>query len=68
MAKREPKASITALQATGTMQRGYNIVALVDLLNNLKLATKAADALYNTLFMFDSFYDEEKKQERYVFI
>lgn len=43
------------------MQGGYNIHALVEALDNEKLAPIAAKALSHTLLMFDSFYDVEEK-------
>ena len=55
---------VTAEAATellGTMQGGYNIVTLIELLDNPKLASKAADALSHTLLMFEAFYDVEAK-------
>lgn len=50
-----------ATELLGTMQGGYNIVSLVQLLDHPTLASKAADALCNTLLMFDTFHDVEKK-------
>lgn len=43
------------------MQGGYNIHALIEALDNDKLAPIAAKALSHTLLMFDSFYDVEEK-------
>ena len=50
-----------ATELLGTMQGGYNIVTLVELLDNPKLAKLAADKLINTLLLFDAFYDVEAK-------
>jgi aconitate hydratase 2/2-methylisocitrate dehydratase len=50
-----------ATELLGTMQGGYNIVALVKLLDHKTLGSKAADALSSTLLMFDSFHDVETK-------
>ena len=50
-----------ATELLGTMQGGYNIVTLIELLDNPKLAPKAAVALSQTLLMFESFYDVEAK-------
>ncbi|ATM99837.1 MULTISPECIES: bifunctional aconitate hydratase 2/2-methylisocitrate dehydratase [Proteus] len=50
-----------AVELLGTMQGGYNIHALIDALDNDKLAPIAAKALSHTLLMFDNFYDVEEK-------
>lgn len=50
-----------AAQLLGTMQGGYNIAPLVDLLDDDELAAIAAKALSHTLLMFDAFYDVEEK-------
>ncbi|NOI15381.1 bifunctional aconitate hydratase 2/2-methylisocitrate dehydratase [Vibrio hepatarius] len=50
-----------AAQLLGTMQGGYNIAPLVDLLDDDALAAIAAKALSHTLLMFDAFYDVEEK-------
>ncbi|HGM9783227.1 TPA: bifunctional aconitate hydratase 2/2-methylisocitrate dehydratase [Proteus mirabilis] len=49
------------VELLGTMQGGYNIHALIEALDNDKLAPIAAKALSHTLLMFDSFYDVEEK-------
>ncbi|HEJ9486760.1 TPA: bifunctional aconitate hydratase 2/2-methylisocitrate dehydratase [Proteus mirabilis] len=49
------------VELLGTMQGGYNIHALIDALDNDKLAPIAAKALSHTLLMFDNFYDVEEK-------
>ena len=50
-----------ATELLGTMQGGYNISTLIDLLDDAKLAPKAATALSHTLLMFESFFDVEAK-------
>ncbi|MDV7104439.1 bifunctional aconitate hydratase 2/2-methylisocitrate dehydratase [Vibrio sp. TH_r3] len=50
-----------ATELLGTMQGGYNIESLIDLLEDDTLAPIAAKALSHTLLMFDSFYDVEEK-------
>ncbi|HCU0052111.1 bifunctional aconitate hydratase 2/2-methylisocitrate dehydratase [Proteus mirabilis] len=50
-----------AVELLGTMQGGYNIHALIEALDNDKLAPIATKALSHTLLMFDSFYDVEEK-------
>ena len=50
-----------ATELLGTMQGGYNIVSLIDLLDDPKLAERAANALCHTLLMFESFFDVEAK-------
>jgi len=54
-------SSELATKLLGTMQGGYNIMTLVELLDHPTLGGKAADALCSTLLMFDSFHDVEKK-------
>ncbi|MCA2014922.1 bifunctional aconitate hydratase 2/2-methylisocitrate dehydratase [Vibrio tritonius] len=50
-----------AAELLGTMQGGYNIEPLVELLDDATLAPIATKALSHTLLMFDSFYDVEEK-------
>ena len=50
-----------AVELLGTMQGGYNIHALIESLDNDKLAPIAAKALSHTLLMFDNFYEVEEK-------
>ncbi|MDA9558029.1 bifunctional aconitate hydratase 2/2-methylisocitrate dehydratase [Vibrio sp.] len=50
-----------AAELLGTMQGGYNISTLVELLDNDALAPIAVKALSHTLLMFDAFYDVEEK-------
>lgn len=50
-----------AVELLGTMQGGYNIATLVELLDNDALAPVAAEGLKKTLLMFDAFHDVEAK-------
>eukprot|EP01038_Epipyxis_sp_PR26KG_P005901 gene5901-8141_t len=50
-----------AVELLATMQGGYNIITLVNLLDNKELGSKAADGLTNTILMFDAFHDVEAK-------
>ena len=50
-----------AVELLGTMQGGYNIVTLVDLLDSAELASVAAEQLKHTLLMFDAFHDVAEK-------
>ncbi|HCG6889346.1 bifunctional aconitate hydratase 2/2-methylisocitrate dehydratase [Vibrio parahaemolyticus] len=50
-----------AAELLGTMQGGYNIAPLVELLDDEALAEIAVKALSHTLLMFDTFYDVEEK-------
>lgn len=50
-----------AIELLGTMQGGYNIYPLIDVLDDEQLAPIAAKALSHTLLMFDNFYDVEQK-------
>src|SRR5699024_7678792 len=45
----------------GTMQGGYNIVSLVELLDDSELATEVGEQLKHTLLMFDAFHDVEER-------
>jgi aconitate hydratase 2/2-methylisocitrate dehydratase len=46
-----------AVELLGTMQGGYNIVTMVELLADAELAPVAAEQLKHTLLMFDAFHD-----------
>ncbi len=46
-----------AVELLGTMQGGYNIATLVELLDSAELAIVAAEQLKHTLLMFDAFHD-----------
>ncbi|MBN6367162.1 bifunctional aconitate hydratase 2/2-methylisocitrate dehydratase [Providencia rettgeri] len=65
IAKGETSSSLIspekAIELLGTMQGGYNIHALIEALDDEKLAPIAAKALSHTLLMFDNFYDVEEK-------
>lgn len=50
-----------ATKLLGTMQGGYNIEALVELLESEELGGVAAEGLKHTLLMFDAFHDVEEK-------
>ncbi len=53
-----------ATELLGTMLGGYNISPLIELLDNDKLGTIAADALKKTLLVFDAFHDVQEKAEK----
>ena len=50
-----------ATRLLGTMQGGYNVEPLIQLLEDDELAQIAADALKHTLLVFDAFHDVEEK-------
>ncbi|WP_127347670.1 bifunctional aconitate hydratase 2/2-methylisocitrate dehydratase [Pseudidiomarina mangrovi] len=50
-----------AVKLLGNMHGGYNIVTLVELLDNAELAELAGEELKHTLLMFDAFHDVEEK-------
>jgi aconitate hydratase 2/2-methylisocitrate dehydratase len=50
-----------AVELLGTMQGGYNIATLVELLDSAELAAVAAEQLKHTLLMFDAFHDVAEK-------
>ncbi|GLK91604.1 bifunctional aconitate hydratase 2/2-methylisocitrate dehydratase [Pseudomonas turukhanskensis] len=50
-----------AVELLGTMQGGYNIATMVELLDNAELAATAAEQLKHTLLMFDAFHDVAEK-------
>ena len=50
-----------AVELLGTMQGGYNIATLVELLDDAALAATAAEQLKHTLLMFDAFHDVAEK-------
>lgn len=53
-----------AVKLLGTMNGGYNVAPLIDLLDNAKLAPLAVQALSHTLLVFDSFkYIATKAQQ-----
>ncbi len=60
----EKNALISRARATellGTMLGGYNVAPLIQLLDDAEVGTIAADALKNTLLVFDAFHDVEEK-------
>src|SRR5690606_38948947 len=64
---KETCALISARHATellGTMLGGYNISALIELLDNPELGSVAAEGLQHTLLMFDAFHDVKEKREQ----
>ncbi|MFI0473895.1 bifunctional aconitate hydratase 2/2-methylisocitrate dehydratase [Halomonas sp. HMF6819] len=50
-----------AVKLLGTMQGGYNIVSLVELLDSDELAKEAGEQLKHTILMFDAFHDVEER-------
>ncbi len=52
-----------AVELLGTMQGGYNISTLVELLDNAELAEVTTAQLKHTLLMFDAFHDVAEKAE-----
>jgi aconitate hydratase 2 / 2-methylisocitrate dehydratase len=50
-----------AVELLGTMQGGYNIVTLVELLDDPELSDTTAQQLKHTLLMFDAFHDVAEK-------
>ena len=50
-----------AVELLGTMQGGYNIATMVELLDNAELGATAAEQLKHTLLMFDAFHDVAEK-------
>ncbi len=53
-----------AIELLGTMLGGYNILPLVDLLDDAEYAAKAAAELKHTLLMFDAFHDVAEKAQK----
>ncbi|MDX3905773.1 MAG: bifunctional aconitate hydratase 2/2-methylisocitrate dehydratase [Pigmentiphaga sp.] len=53
-----------ATELLGTMLGGYNISALVELLDDAQVGTIAADGLKKTLLMFDAFHDVKEKADK----
>ncbi|SDN91273.1 bifunctional aconitate hydratase 2/2-methylisocitrate dehydratase [Vreelandella arcis] len=52
---------VHAVKLLGTMQGGYNIVSLVELLDDEELAREVGEQLKHTLLMFDAFHDVEQR-------
>jgi aconitate hydratase 2/2-methylisocitrate dehydratase len=55
-----------ATQLLGTMLGGYNLSALIDLIDDAEaaVATAAAEGLKSTLLMFDQFHDVKEKADK----
>lgn len=53
-----------AIELLGTMLGGYNILPLVELLDDAELAALAAEELKGTLLMFDAFHDVAEKAKQ----
>lgn len=53
-----------AVELLGTMQGGYNIATLVEVLDDAELANIAADQLKHTLLMFDAFHDVAERAKK----
>ncbi|GAA3893966.1 bifunctional aconitate hydratase 2/2-methylisocitrate dehydratase [Halomonas cibimaris] len=52
---------VHAVKLLGTMQGGYNIASLTELLDDDALAKEAGEQLKHTLLMFDAFHDVEER-------
>ena len=52
-----------AVRMLGSMQGGYNIAPLIDLLEDPELGLLAANELSNTILVFDQFHDVVSKAE-----
>jgi aconitate hydratase 2/2-methylisocitrate dehydratase len=53
-----------ATELLGTMLGGYNISALIELLDDADMGAAAAEGLKKTLLMFDAFYDVKEKADK----
>lgn len=53
-----------ATELLGTMLGGYNISALVELIDDAVVGPIAAESLKKTLLMFDAFHDVQQKAEK----
>ena len=56
-------SQLHAVELLSTMQGGYNISTLVELLDDAELGGAAADGLCTTLLMFEAFFDVEAKAQ-----
>jgi aconitate hydratase 2/2-methylisocitrate dehydratase len=67
LAKAEAKSPLIpaqrAVELLGTMMGGYNILPLIDLLDDDELGELAGEQLKYTLLMFDAFHDVREKAE-----
>ncbi|WP_113907120.1 bifunctional aconitate hydratase 2/2-methylisocitrate dehydratase [Aliidiomarina celeris] len=52
-----------AVKLLGNMHGGYNIVTLVELLDDAELAELAGEELKHTILMFDAFHDVEERMK-----
>ena len=52
-----------ATELLGTMLGGYNVLPLVELLDDAEVGAIAAEALKHTLLVFDAFHDVEEKSK-----
>ncbi|MXP67201.1 bifunctional aconitate hydratase 2/2-methylisocitrate dehydratase [Pantoea sp. Aalb] len=50
-----------AVEILGTMQGGYNIIGLIDMLDDELFAPIASESLSHTILIFDNFYKIEQK-------
>ena len=72
LAKNEESSTLIprslAVKLLGTMQGGYNVGTLVELLEDSdeEIATSAAEQLKHTLLVFDAFYDVEELHKKGV--
>ena len=68
IAKGEAKSPLIskqrAVELLGTMQGGYNIATLVELLDDAELANVTAEQLKHTLLMFDAFHDVAERAKK----
>lgn len=53
-----------AIKLLGTMQGGYNVAPLIELLDDPTTAREAATQLKHTLLMFDAFHDVEERAKQ----
>lgn len=55
---------VRATELLGTMLGGFNILPLIELLDDDELAPVAAESLKHTLLMFDAFHDVKEKADQ----
>ncbi len=55
--------NVRAVELLGTMLGGYNIVSLIEFLDNETLAPAATKALSHTLLVFEAFHDVKEKAD-----
>ncbi|MFT4257826.1 MAG: bifunctional aconitate hydratase 2/2-methylisocitrate dehydratase [Pseudoxanthomonas sp.] len=53
-----------ATELLGTMLGGYNVAPLIELLDDARVGTIAANGLKHTLLVFDAFHDVQEKAEK----